>query len=102
MPSIQKLHESYGSKGLKIIAVSIDEPGNATAIREFAQEFHLTFEVLYDAPGAIRSDYQTAGVPETFVVGRDGVIRKRWIGPANWNSPENRALVEQLLAEKTS
>ena len=102
MPSIQQLHESYGAKGLKIVAVSIDEPGNADAIREFGKELGLTFEILYDASGAIRNDYQAAGVPETFVLGRDGVIRKKWLGPADWNSPANRALIEQLLAEQAS
>ena len=102
MPSIQRLHESYGPRGLKIVAVSIDERDQTPAIREFQREFGLTFEILHDQTAAIRSDYQTAGVPETFVLGRDGVIRKRWIGPADWNSPANRALIEQLLAEKAS
>ena len=100
MPSIQKLHESYGSRGLKVVAVSIDDPGQARAIREFSTDFRLTFEILHDQSGAIRRDYQATGVPETFILGRDGVIRKKWIGPADWNSSANRALIEQLLAEK--
>ena len=102
MPSIQALHEGYGPRGLKIVAVSIDERGQSEAIREFAKEYNLTFDVLHDRTADIRSDYQTGGIPETFVIGRDGVIRKRWIGPADWNSPANRALIEQLLAEKAS
>lgn len=102
MPSIQRLHESYGPRGLKIVAVSIDEPSQGKAIREFTSDFRLTFEVLHDRSAAIRNDYQTVGVPETFVIGRDGVIRKRWTGPADWNSAANRALIEQLLAEKVS
>jgi peroxiredoxin len=97
MPSMQALHEAYGPKGLKIVAVSIDDPGSEETIRAFAREFGLTFEILHDPSGAIQKSYQTTGVPETFVMGRDGVIRKKVIGAVHWDSPPNRALVAQLL-----
>jgi len=97
MPSMQALHEAYGPKGLKIVAVSIDDPGAEETIRAFAREYGLTFEILHDPSGAIQKSYQTTGVPETFVLGRDGVIRKKVIGAADWDSPPNRALVAQLL-----
>jgi peroxiredoxin len=97
MPSMQALHEAYGPKGLKIVAVSIDDAGAEETIRAFAREYGLTFEILHDASGAIQKSYQTTGVPETFVLGRDGVIRKKVIGAAAWDSPPNRALVAQLL-----
>jgi cytochrome c biogenesis protein CcmG/thiol:disulfide interchange protein DsbE len=45
-------------------------------------------------------EYQATGYPETFVIGRDGIIRKKVIGAADWNSEGNRALVRQLLAER--
>jgi len=38
-------------------------------------------------------------VPETFVIGRDGVIRKKIIGATLWNTDANRALVSALLDE---
>jgi thiol-disulfide isomerase/thioredoxin len=103
MPSIEQLHRSYASKGLKIVAVSVDDPGTDEAIREFVKEFGLTFEVLHDnggQEGTVPKNYQTSGYPETVIVGRDGIIRKKLLGAHNWNSPENRALIERLLAEK--
>ena len=102
MPSIQHLHETFGPRGLKVVAVSIDTPGFDRAIRDFATEYALTFEILHDTSGAIQRDYQTTGVPETFILGRDGVIRKRVVGASNWNSEANRALIERLLAEQKS
>ena len=99
MPAIQRLHEAYGPQGLKVVAVSIDDPGSEEAIVDFARGLGLTFEMLHDAPGAIQRQYQTTGVPETFIIGRDGVIRKKVIGAADWNSEGNRALVAQLLRE---
>ena len=99
MPSIQALHDALGPKGLKVVAVSTDAAGTEQEIRAFADELKLTFEVLHDPEGKIELDYRTTGVPETFVIGRDGVIRKRVIGATDWNSTGNRALLEQLLAE---
>lgn len=99
MPSMQYLHAEYAGRGLKIVAVSIDDPGQEQQIRDFVKDFGLTFEILHDAPGAIRRQFQTTGVPETFIIGRDGTIRKKVIGASDWNSSANRALITQLLSE---
>lgn len=101
MPSIERLHESYAPRGLKIVAVSIDDAGTETQIREFVKSFGLTFQILHDPKNLISNDYQVGGYPETFVLGRDGVIRKKVMEATDWNSPENRALIERLLAEST-
>jgi cytochrome c biogenesis protein CcmG/thiol:disulfide interchange protein DsbE len=100
MPSIERLHHEFGPRGLKIIAVSVDDPGQQKAVRDFARELGLTFEILQDPTHDIQKSYQTTGVPETFVLGRDGVIRKKIIGATDWSSPGTRALVAQLLAER--
>jgi peroxiredoxin len=99
MPSIQALHQAYAARGLAVVAVSVDQEGQEAAIADFGKEYGLDFELLHDAVGAIQQIYQTAGVPESFVIARDGTIRKRWMGAEDWNSPANRSLVEQLLAE---
>ncbi|MFL5560049.1 MAG: redoxin domain-containing protein [Gemmatimonadaceae bacterium] len=100
MPSIEKLHREFGPRGLKIVAVSVDDPGQQKAIRDFVRELGLTFEILQDPTHDIQKAYQTTGVPETFVLGRDGVIRKKIIGATDWSSQGTRALVAQLLAEQ--
>lgn len=99
MPSIESVYQDLRGKGLKVVAVSVDQANYEQQIRDFAKEYKLSFEILYDASGAIQSQYRTTGVPETFVIGRDGVIHKKWIGAEDWNSAGNRRLLEQLLAE---
>lgn len=99
MPSIEDLQQKMAGRGLHIVAVSIDVPGKGPAIRDFVKHYGLTFQVLHDPDGKIAETYQTTGVPETFVIGRDGVIRKKIIGATLWNTDANRALVSQLLAE---
>ena len=97
MPSIQALHERYAKDGLKVVAVSVDDPGAEEAIHDFAREYGLTFEILHEPTGAIQRAYQTTGVPETFVIGRDGIIQRKENGHRDWNSSANRALVARLL-----
>ena len=99
MPSLEHLYEELGPSGLKIVAVSIDNPGMEQPIRDFVREMGLRFEILYDATGKISAAYQTTGAPETFVVGKDGVIRKRVIGATDWNAEPEKALLRQLLSE---
>ena len=100
MPSIEALHKSLGPKGLQVIAISVDEPGFEKQVRDFVQQYSLTFQILYDPDTAgIRKRYQTTGYPETFIIGKDGLIRRKLIGATDWNSKGNRALIEHLLDE---
>jgi peroxiredoxin len=97
MPSIEQLHRDYGGKGLSVVAVSVDAYASDDSVRAFAKNLGLTFEILRDSTLKIADIYQAAGYPQTFVIGRDSTIRKKWIGAADWSSQGNRALVAQLL-----
>jgi cytochrome c biogenesis protein CcmG/thiol:disulfide interchange protein DsbE len=101
MPSIEALNKEYAPKGLKVVAVSIDDPGTEPAIRAFVKQYGLTFEVLHDPQGKISDLYDVTGYPETFIVGKDGVIRKKLMSATDWNSPDARSLVDRLLSEPT-
>ena len=99
MPSMQRLQAQLGPRGLRIVAVSVDDPGSADKIRAFADELGLTFTLLHDPSKAIERTYQTTGVPETFLIARDGTIRRRSIGAEDWASASNVAQLERMLAE---
>ena len=95
---MERLHRSYADSGLRIVAVSIDDPGSEETVRDFVRRYELTFEILHDPAKAITRTYRTTGVPETFVIGRDGVIRRKTY-VQDWSSPANRALISQLVRE---
>ncbi len=98
MPPIQRSYDRFKERGFTVIAVSIDAgPGYREKVSAFAEEFELKFPILLDPDGRIARVLQTVGVPETFVVDREGKIVKRLIGAADWDSPANQALIEQLL-----
>jgi cytochrome c biogenesis protein CcmG, thiol:disulfide interchange protein DsbE len=107
MPSLERLHRELGPSGLRIIAVSVDAASGAVDrdgrrggdVAAFAREFGLTFAIWHDPQGGVQRIYRTTGVPETFVIGRDGVIRKKAIGALEWDGPAQVELLRRLLSE---
>jgi len=97
MPTFEKLRQQVSDTSLRIVAVSIDDFVGADSVRTFAKNLNLSFDILLDSLHHIDRDYLTTGYPETFVIARDGTIRKKWIGPDNWASDANVALVRELL-----
>ena len=96
MPSLDRLYRDLAARGLRVVAVSIDDPGSDQLIRDFVREHALTFDVLHDAHADIMSTYLVRGVPETFLITRKGEIAGTRFG-ADWSSAESRALVDSLL-----
>ena len=104
MRSMQLLHEKLAGTDFRIAAVSVDgdafhleDSQDSTGILAFAKGMGLTFDILHDPSGAIRKDFQTTGVPESFLVDRDGVIVKKVIGAAEWDGPVNETMIRRLL-----
>lgn len=101
MPAMERVYRDLAPRGFKIAAVSIDE-GSPEDVRAFGQELGLSFDMLHDRSTTVQQTYQTTGVPESFLINRQGIIVKRIIGAHDWSSPVNRALVERLLDEAAS
>lgn len=97
MPGLQRLQDELGAEGLRVVAVSIDAPSSAEEIRPFLEETGITFTVLHDAEQRVTRTFATTGVPETFLIGRDGVLLNRWIGEIHPGSESIRAPVRSAL-----
>jgi cytochrome c biogenesis protein CcmG/thiol:disulfide interchange protein DsbE len=98
MPSFERLHRQVADSNLVIVAISVDDVVGAEAVSRFARGLGVTFDILLDSLHAIDRAYQITGYPETFVIARDGTIRKKWIGPLDWSAPAQVKLVRDLLA----
>lgn len=96
MPSMERLHRKLAGTDFHLVAVSVDEQ-DSTVVNKFVAEMGLTFPILHNQDGSIRQIYQTTGVPESFVIDRDGVIVKKVIGAADWDAPVNENLIRRLL-----
>ena len=108
MPSMERLYRHFKEQqaSFEILAVSIDAlEGQADVqgkmggdLAAFAEEYRLTFVILHDPSGKIQETYQTTGIPESFLIGKDGIIGRRVAGPADWDSPGYREFINRLLA----
>jgi len=98
MPNMEAAYKELAPRGFKVAAVSIDESEPASVIA-FGKEMGVTFDLLQDQSGLIQRTYQTTGVPESFLLDRNGIIVKRIIGAHDWSSKVNRELIERLLEQ---
>ena len=83
MPSMEKLYQKFKGKNFEILAVSIDEPG-LKAVAPFMKKSNLTFPALIDSEGTIKAVYGITGVPESFIIDKQGILIKKIVGPVDW------------------
>jgi cytochrome c biogenesis protein CcmG, thiol:disulfide interchange protein DsbE len=99
MPSMERLYRRLGGTDFRVVAVSIDEDRDSV-VTAFAREMGVTFDILHDRAAAIKRAYQATGVPESWVLNRDGVIIKKVVGPSEWDAPVNEGLIRRLIDER--
>jgi peroxiredoxin len=96
MPSMEKLYQELQGEGFEILAVSIDESG-AQDMLPFMKKHKLSFPALIDSKGTLKELYQTTGVPESFIIDKDGILVEKVIGPRNWAIPEAIGFFRNLI-----
>ena len=99
MPSMEKLHQELKNEDFAILAVSIDASG-AIKVLPFMKKHKLTFPVLSDDRGDIKSLYWTTGIPESFILDKNGVIVEKVIGPRDWATPGVIRYFQNLIQSK--
>ncbi len=80
MPAIEKVYQDYKDQGLEVLAVNTTYQDSESAAAAFVQEHGLTFTIPLDRTGAVSNRYQLRGLPSTFFVDRQGVIRSVVVG----------------------
>ena len=96
-PEIEALQREFAPRGLRIVAVSVDE-GDDDAVQAFVKENGATFEVGRDPTGAVRRLYQGIGVPESYLISADGRLLVRQFGAIPEGAAAMRAAIEKALA----
>jgi len=100
MPSMEILNKNFEKDGLVILAVSIDRVTTTKDIPPFVKGMNLTFPVLIDSWGKTDMPYKRMGVPETFIIDQQGVIREIVIGPRDWTRLDSLQVLTRLLNVK--
>lgn len=96
IPSMMKLNSFMAGKPFQMVAVSIDEGGKA-AVEAYFKESGFSLPTYLDPSAASSKAYGITGVPESFIIDKQGVLVKKIVGGAAWNSPEVVAFLEGLM-----
>jgi thiol-disulfide isomerase/thioredoxin len=95
MPSLDRLQAEMGGPDFQVIALSIDR-GGLDPVRAFFGEVGLPHLGIYlDQPSASTQALKVVGIPTTLLIDGEGREVGRATGPAEWDSPEMKALIRQ-------
>jgi peroxiredoxin len=86
MPSLIQMQSKLKDKGIQVLGVSIDV--DEGAYHKFLKQYGVNFVAVRDPDQKTSGLYGTHGWPETYVIDRNGVVRRKFIGAVEWTSPE--------------
>lgn len=96
IPSMMKLNSAMTGKPFQMVAVSIDEGGKA-AIESFLKTNGYLLPAYTDPDNMASKTYGITGVPETFIIDKQGILVKKVIGPLAWDAAEVTSFFEGLI-----
>ena len=83
------------NSGVVVLGVSIDK--NEQNYKRFLQRNRVAFETARDPEADIAAEYGTFKWPETYVIGSNGKVLQKYIGPMEWTDPKVIASIKELL-----
>jgi cytochrome c biogenesis protein CcmG, thiol:disulfide interchange protein DsbE len=94
LPSIMDMQNRLRGRGVVVLGVSIDVDGDA--YHRFLKERNVNFVTVRDPAQKVANMYGTSMWPESYVIDRQGVLRRKIVGPINWDSPDVMQFLNQL------
>jgi peroxiredoxin len=88
------MQDRMKAKGVVVLGVSID--GDEDAYHRFLKLRNVNFMTVRDPEEKVATLYGTSGWPETYVIDRKGVLRRKFVGPVDWTSPEVTDFLSKL------
>jgi cytochrome c biogenesis protein CcmG/thiol:disulfide interchange protein DsbE len=86
LPSLMTMQERMRGRGVVVVGVSIDV--DQDAYHRFLKQQGINFLTVRDPQQKVASLYGTTGWPETYIIDREGVLRRKFVGAVDWNEPE--------------
>jgi len=94
LPSMIDMQQRLKTRGVTVLGVSIDVDGDA--YHQFLRKRNVNFLTVRDPEQKVAELYGTSGWPETYVIDRQGVLRRKLVGPVNWDSLEVLQFLSKL------
>ena len=94
-PAMQRLYEKMQGRPFQMLTIIYRD--DAKKAVDYMKINGYTMPVLFDAGNEISRSYWVRGVPETFIIDKEGIVREKIIGRRAWDSPEAIGLIEKWL-----
>jgi len=95
MPHKQALYEKMQDKPFKMFGMLFrDDPAN---LPEYYRTHTVKAPTLISPDNEAGKIYGITGVPETFIIDKEGIIREKLVGPKEWGDEETMAIIEKWL-----
>ena len=78
IPVFERFHKEYREEGFVVLGVNVD--GDSEYVPNFVRRFRMTYPVLLDEGLAVMRSYRVRGLPNMFLLDKNGRVRKHWIG----------------------
>jgi cytochrome c biogenesis protein CcmG/thiol:disulfide interchange protein DsbE len=95
MPSMEALNRAMADKPFQMLSIIFND--DLDMAKSFAKRQGATFPVLSNPSQELTQAYMITGVPETFLIDADGILKQKFIGPYDWSSLEMRNVVLELI-----
>ena len=90
-----KLHNMMQGESFQMLGVLFrDDPENLPG---YLRKIKVSAPTLVDPKNDLAKLYGITGVPETFILDKDGILRERIVGPREWGDTETVALIKKWL-----
>lgn len=97
IPELQALHQELSGRGLRVVGVSVDEGNADEEVAGFARDFSMTYTIVRDPGENVSNAFRVPGVPSSFLIDREGIVRWRQIGVFKTDDPRFRTALEASL-----
>jgi thiol-disulfide isomerase/thioredoxin len=81
VPVVERLYQRYSPQGLTVVGVDVDNAGNVRTVQQYMTLHDMTYPVWLDPEKQVLRDFIAIGVPATFLIGRDGTLLYKHMGP---------------------
>ena len=97
---MEAIYQALQDKGFIVLAINQWETPDHVFSYMGQLEVYPTFPILFDRDSSVSDSYGVKGLPTTLLIDKQGRVVYRAVGGRNFNHPEVRALIEQLLSGK--
>ena len=102
MPSLVQMQKKMQDKNVIVLAVSVDD--DSSDYHKFLKDHNIDLLTVRESGqrtdkgviAPVSSRYGTIKVPETYIIDRNGTIRRKFIGPVNWSQAEIMEYLSRL------